>query len=77
MDNITVFGYPVIAYTPGDVNNDGVINVSDKVRIVNIILNTGNEPTEQEILAGDINSDGDLNVVDIVMIVILILNQGE
>ncbi|MBL7134990.1 MAG: immune inhibitor A [Candidatus Marinimicrobia bacterium] len=77
LDNITVFGYPVIAYTPGDVNNDGVINVSDIVRIVNIILSTGNEPTEQELLAGDINSDGDLNVVDIVMIVILILNQGE
>lgn len=53
---------------PGDVNGDGLLNITDVVYIVNIIL--GNViPTEIELYAADANQDGEINVVDIIHVV--------
>jgi len=52
----------------GDLNNDGLINVTDIVLLVEWILNGGANDL------GDLNQDGAINVVDIVMLVDIILN---
>jgi hypothetical protein len=52
----------------GDANNDGSVNVSDAVYIINFVFVGGSEP--QPVLAcGDANSDGTVNVSDAVMII--------
>jgi len=59
---------------PGDVNQDGNLNVLDIVSTVNYILGALS-PTDLQYAAADNNSDGLLNVLDIVLIVNLILNN--
>ena len=64
----------IMAGTPGDMNNDGQINVVDVVIMVNAIL--APETITPEILnLGDLNSDGQLNVVDVVILVNQILGN--
>ena len=53
----------------GDINNDGQINVSDIIVVINIIL--GIEGFNSQ---ADINSDGVINIIDVVQLVKLILN---
>lgn len=62
--------------TIGDINNDGVINVQDIIRIVNIILQNDPPPTEYEQWAGDVNNDDNIDVTDIIIIVNYILGTG-
>jgi len=62
---------------PGDVNGDGSILVNDIVRLVSIILGTGDPATECEWEGGDVNNDTRINVADIVWIVYTILHSGE
>ena len=64
--------YGVFAYQPGDVNMDGVVNVSDIVMIVNHVLNFEHLTGEAYDL-GNINMDALVNVVDIVATVSIIL----
>ena len=53
----------------GDMNDDGALNVSDIVILVNVILSQ-----DEYVINGDINQDGLLDVIDIVQLVSLILN---
>ena len=64
-----VYKVPVEAI-PGDVNGDGVVNVSDVTSLINVIL--GNEPGELAIC--DINADGELNVSDVTALINSILD---
>ena len=59
----------------GDVVMDGVINIADLVRIINIILDRPPEPNQYELEAADYNSDGQINILDIVAIVNVILGR--
>ena len=52
----------------GDINGDSILNITDIVQIVQLILNL-----EYDFYA-DLNSDGLINVVDVVQLVNLILN---
>jgi len=56
-------------FMPGDVTEDGLINVLDVVMLVNIVLN-GSEYNN----AGDLNNDSLNNVLDVVALVQIILN---
>ena len=60
-------------FTPGDINNDSMINVQDIVLLVSFVLQT-EFPTDTEFMAGDYNGDGILNILDVVSIVEMILN---
>ena len=56
----------------GDLNIDGIINILDIVRLVNIIV----DPTimsDDEECAADLNSDGVINILDIVTLVNIIV----
>ena len=56
----------------GDVNNDGFVNVTDIVLIVNYVMSDA-LPTDADLLAMDFIADGIINVVDIVALVNIIL----
>jgi len=58
----------------GDVNQDGVIDVLDLVKIVAIILDNY-APSDLEMNLSDLNEDGVIDVLDIVIVVNVILNQ--
>ena len=59
--------------TPGDVNNDGNINITDVVTVASYIL--GNTPHTFIFDAADLTNDGTINIVDIVTIANIILNN--
>ena len=56
---------------PGDINGDGMVNVSDVTELINMILGTG--PSSLEV--GDINHDNILNVSDVTELINIILGQ--
>ena len=53
---------------PGDINNDGLLNVQDIIIIVNNYILLG-----QYNSVGDLNEDGQLNVLDVIVLVNLII----
>jgi hypothetical protein len=69
--SITVSDPP---HTCGDANNDGLVNVSDAVWIINYIFLGGSPPDPLE--AGEVNCDGDINVSDAIWIINYIFIDG-
>ncbi len=61
----------------GDLNQDGVVNVLDVVRAINIALGRSPAPSSYEQWAGDMNDDGTINVLDIVAIINLSLGGSK
>ena len=61
----------------GDVNSDGDIDVTDIVRLVNIIINSGSPALDEELCAADINQDTMVNVQDVVIITNMILSNDR
>jgi len=61
----------------GDLNLDGAVDILDAIRIVNIILEEGESPTDVELWAGDCNGDEEINVLDLLGVVDVILGIGE
>ena len=64
----------VKAYTPGDVNNDGSVSVTDVGCAINYILEQ--IPSVFVFEAADMNGDKSVSVTDVGMIINLILNEG-
>lgn len=63
------------AYTLGDVNEDGEINVTDIVAVRRIIAQSVSSSYNE--LAADVNQDGEINVTDIVSIRRIIANKNQ
>jgi hypothetical protein len=57
----------------GDVNGDGIVNVTDVVCLVSYIL--GSNATDIILEAADVNGDGDINITDAVGITNIILTS--
>lgn len=57
----------------GDVNGDGIVNVTDVVCLVSYIL--GSNTTDIILEAADVNGDGDINITDAVGITNIILTS--
>ena len=55
------------AAIPGDVNNDGEVNISDINAIIDMILSGSTNP------GGDVNGDGEVNIADVNAIIDVIL----
>ena len=60
------------SFIPGDVNGDGVVNVTDIVATVNYIMEKPSPGFNKE--AADLNGDGEINVTDIVKMVSIIMS---
>ena len=63
--------YIVVQYEtgePGDLNQDGEMNILDIMMIVGIILHNS-DPTNYQLWAGDLNQDGEVNIMDILQII--------
>ena len=52
---------------PGDVNNDGEVNIADVNAVIDMILS---EPEEK----GDVNNDGEVNIADVNAVIDIILS---
>ena len=59
---------------PGDVNGDGLVNVTDIVATVNFIMEKPSDNFNKD--AADLNDDGVVNVTDIVMMVKIIMEAS-
>lgn len=64
--NITNNGIIAINYLPGDVNNDGKVNMTDVVLLRRDI--TGGYDVSVNKSAEDVNADGKINMTDVVLI---------
>lgn len=60
-------------YEYGDVNQDGVVNVTDVVALVEYIL--GNKPKHFNVYIADVNGDGTINISDVIGIIDIILSD--
>ena len=58
----------------GDVNEDGSIDISDVLLLVDMIL--GKESvTPQRLANGDLNEDGSIDICDVQMVIDIILGK--
>ena len=74
-NSVLLYGYKVTigdAFIPGDVNGDGLVNVTDIVATVNFIMEKPSDGFNKA--AADLSGDGDINVTDIVKMVSIIMN---
>jgi len=74
-NSVLLYGYKVTigdAFIPGDVNGDGLVNVTDIVATVNFIMEKSSDGFNKA--AADLSGDGDINVTDIVKMVSIIMN---
>ena len=60
----------------GDVNKDGVVNILDALRTVNIILGVQPPYNQDELWAADCTGDERINVIDVLGIINVILDLG-
>ena len=67
----------VLGNLPGDVNSDGVFNLSDVTYLINHLLGPENHPLDEyQIAAGDFNGDGLLNIKDVTAMTNRLMQQG-
>ena len=74
VDNLTFYytgeeGGPS-SFIPGDVNNDGEVNIADINAVIDIIL--GGSADDDTRLRADVNEDGEINIADINAIIDII-----
>ena len=60
-------------YQPGDVNHDGVINVSDVTLLIGYQMGGTGECCE---ICGDINQDGNINITDVTLLIGMVMNAN-
>jgi len=58
----------------GDVNGDGVINISDVTALIDLILSDGTIDSDMKSRA-DVNGDGVINISDVTALIDLILSK--
>ena len=65
----------VLAYIPGDANNNGIISVTDVVATAQYVLELNPQPFNFE--AADMNNDNSITVADISRIAYMVLNPTQ
>ncbi|MFC1524887.1 S8 family serine peptidase [Planctomycetota bacterium] len=66
LDAAAAFGIEPPIYLPGDVNNDGLVDIGDVIYLINYIYKNGAVPTGDD---GDVNNDGLVNILDVVYLI--------
>ena len=72
------FGYvkedtPVV--NPGDMNDDGVVNITDVTLLINAVLN--DDLSTINVANADMNNDGNVNITDVTMLISAVLDSAE
>ncbi|MFH2056248.1 MAG: dockerin type I repeat-containing protein, partial [bacterium] len=62
---------------PGDPNNDGTVNITDAVYMINYIFGGGPAPTPYAVCSGDANCDCLANITDAVYLINYIFGGGS
>lgn len=62
-----------ITFTPGDVNEDGKVNIADVTRLIDYLLGDTTAPFNAT--AADVNSNGDINIADVTALIDLLLTE--
>ena len=60
---------------PGDVNNDGAIDVSDVTLLISIVLSNNTDGYDFAVL--DLDHDGYIDVSDVSALIKIVLNSSE
>ena len=68
----TVVAKPV---TPGDVNMDSKVSISDVTTLINYLLNGSTEGVD--VIAADVNTDGKVNIADVTALINLLLSGSR
>jgi len=76
-DLCAVYEPPQCAGICGDANEDGGVNVSDAVWIINFVFVTGSPEPKPVLACGDANTDGGVNVSDAVWIINFVFVTGS
>ena len=58
----------------GDVNHDGIINVTDVTLLISRVLNDANDAVCD--ICADMNDDGVINITDVTMLISKVLNSN-
>ncbi len=61
----------------GDLDGDGFLNILDVARFIEIVTETGDAPTFDELSLMDMNGDGNHNILDVVMLIEEVLDTGS
>ena len=69
-----VGSFNVMAFQPGDANNDGKINITDVIYLVNYLFKGGYAPYPS--IRGDANCDGYVTVADVVYLINYLFKGG-
>jgi hypothetical protein len=64
----------IIGHISGDLNNDGQINLSDIVYMINYLYMDGPSPVPME--TGDVNCTGTIDIQDVTFLIIYLYNNG-
>ena len=63
----------IIVDVAGDVTGDGIVDVTDLIGVINLILGIGSPPFPDR---ADVNNDGIVDVADLIAIINIILGIG-
>lgn len=66
--------FQAFTYTPGDLNDDGVMNVGDLTSLVSLIMSNYDTPGKL-FRAADVNTDNTINVGDLTVLIQMIMQQ--
>jgi hypothetical protein len=66
--------YHILPYLPGDVDNDGQINIEDVVFLINYLFREGSPPDFLEL--GDVNGDCVVDIGDVVYLINYLFRDG-
>ncbi len=66
--HIEAINDPVV--NPGDMNGDGILDVSDVTALIGTVLNDG----DVNMAVADLNGDGIIDVSDVVKLISIVLN---
>lgn len=64
-----------LGYIQGDVNGDGLVNISDVTRMIDYILSSQGGSDYINEMAADANMDGVINIVDVTVLIDMILQN--